>query len=406
LTIDDKGEEWLRVITWFQVWARAQEMNPGSTIQGEDADWAGDLGLRRARVLLLGQINPRIHIVTHFGINNQTFNNIRKPQLYIHDGWVQFEVIPKAFAVGAGLHYWNGVSRMTNASTLNFLAMDAPILNWHTSERTDQFARQMGLFGKGKLGGFDYRVAVNKPFAVTTELAPGGMADYSASNNTFSYTGYGQWQFGDKEGNLLPYTVGTYLGKRKIFNVGAGAYYHPEAMGQLSANGANTETFDQLATGVDVFVDRPVGDGAITAYGVWYHYDFGPNNIRNIGIMNTGGCPTDADGNSQCGSFNGAGNAYPTMGTGEHFYLQAGYLLPFQPGKLGIQPYATAQYSIMEAIDDPATIYELGSNWYIKGQSAKISTHYRNRPVVEASGDQIVSSPRANEVIPQFAVTF
>lgn len=397
IAFGDSGDQWLRIITWAQVWGRAMELNPGSTVMGDEEDFEADIGIRRARVLMLGQISPRTHIVMHFGINNQTFNGARKPQMYIHDGWVQQEVVDKVLTVGAGLHYWHGVSRMTNASTLTFLAVDAPILNWVTIERTDQFARQMGVFAKGRLGGLDYRVALNKPFTVEQELVPGGMADYTA-NHSFAYAGYVQYMFGDKEANLVPYTVGTYLGKKSVFNIGAGAHFHPEATASLDADGTTTEEHDLLATGVDVFVDRPVGGGAVTAYGVWYHLDYGPDHVRNIGIMNVAAGGT---------SFNGAGNSYPVMGTGEHFYAQVGYLVPGKVGAARVQPYGTVQYSLMEGLDDPSTVYEAGANWYINGHNAKVTTHYRSRPIFEASGSGAITlSERASEGIVQATIMF
>jgi hypothetical protein len=36
-----------------------------------------------------------------------------------------------SFTLGAGLHYYMGLSRLTMASTLNFLTIDAPILTGH-----------------------------------------------------------------------------------------------------------------------------------------------------------------------------------------------------------------------------------------------------------------------------------
>ena len=58
--------------------------------------------------------------------------------------------------MGAGLHYWNGVSRLSSQSTLNFMTLDAPIFNWTNIEATDQFARQFGIYAKGQLDRLDY----------------------------------------------------------------------------------------------------------------------------------------------------------------------------------------------------------------------------------------------------------
>jgi hypothetical protein len=63
---------------------------------------------------------------------------------------------------------------------------------------------------------------------------------------------------------------------------------------------------------------------AVTAYSVLYDYDFGPNYLRNVGIMNIG----SVDPNFTGVELAGAGNAQPTMGSGNIWYTQAGVLLP------------------------------------------------------------------------------
>jgi hypothetical protein len=102
-------------------------------------------------------------IVTHFGINNQTFTNGgagssgtggygagKKPGIFFHDG-TNALVLPErqkfSLTMGGGLHYYMGLSRATMASTLNFL-----LFLTGRCENSDQFARQMGLFAKGKYG--------------------------------------------------------------------------------------------------------------------------------------------------------------------------------------------------------------------------------------------------------------
>jgi hypothetical protein len=165
IDLNDEGTQWIRFITWLQIWARAQELNPGTRVDGSPQSENFDIGVRRARFLVFGQVIPRVRILFHAGMNNQSFVTGLRPDFYIHDAWTDFEVIPDGILwLGGGLHYWNGLSRHANASTLNFLGMDAPISNWFTIERTDQFARQMGLFAHGQIEGFDYRIALNRPF--------------------------------------------------------------------------------------------------------------------------------------------------------------------------------------------------------------------------------------------------
>ena len=404
LTLKLGKKEFIRFITWHQVWLRFTELNPGSTINGVDQDNIFDIGLRRSRFLALAQLNE-FQIVTHFGINNQTFNNAKKPQLFMHDVWAQYALAKNYLSVGFGLHYWHGISRMTNASTLNFMALDAPITNWPTIERSDQFARFLGIWAKGQIGGLDYRVSINKPFTASDDPLV-DRAGYNGTNNTLSFAGYFEYQFLDRESNTLPYKVGTYIGGKKVFNLGVGFYYHPESMQSLDpGNTENLRLHDQVLIGVDAYADMPLGErdssGALSAYLVFYNYDFGPNHLRSIGIMNLAGGGT---------SVNGRGNAYPSIGTGQHVYFQGGYLLP--PNWFGgweFMPYVAFQYSNMELLDDPMILFEGGFNWFLQGHHAKMTFAFRSRPVFES--DSIVSpdanitaDSRASEAIVQMMI--
>ena len=100
-------------------------------------------------------------------------------------------------------------------------------------------------------------------------------------------------------------------------------------------------------------------------------------------------------------SFNGAGNAYPVIGTGEHVYTQWGYLLPGSGVRL--QPYATLQASFMERLDDPMLVFEVGANLLLSGHNAKVTLNYRSRPVYAVNGDKIEASSRASELILQLS---
>lgn len=151
----------------------------------------------------------------------------KRPQIYIHDAWTEYAIKPGKLHIGAGLHYWNGVSRLSSHSTLNFMTMDAPIFNWFNIEATDQFARQLGIYAKGQLGKLDYRIHLNKPFAFGSSLSAVTSANaVNVLNENWSTGGYLNYMFWESESNALPYFVGTYLGKKKVLNVGAGWYTH------------------------------------------------------------------------------------------------------------------------------------------------------------------------------------
>ncbi|MEM1416285.1 MAG: hypothetical protein AAGH15_15360 [Myxococcota bacterium] len=398
LNLSEDGDYWVRFITWHQLWIRQQQQNPGTTVNGDDRDWSWDAGIRRSRFLVLAQLD-RLQMMFHAGINNQTFSNARKPGLFVHDLWTSYEVIEDIWVLGAGLHYFNGVSRLANASTLFFMTLDMPIFNWHVIETSDQFARQMGIFSTLRLCKFDLQMAVNRPFVVRgREPVPGdaqNVADYREDVNTPSFAGYATWSFFEQESNLLPYRRGTYLGKKKVLNVGGGWYWQNDAM--VSLSDTDTRRFhDILGLGVDVFADIPLSNGsAITGYAGYNYFDFGPNNLRNIGIMNVG----DAGSGT---SMNGRGNAYPTIGTGHIVYAQGGYLLPGRPLGVQLQPYFGIQVSAFDALDEVSTVFDVGANFFMIGHNAKITINYRNRPIFMMNTDgDAVNDSRASEIITQ-----
>lgn len=405
--LNEDGSKFMRVIAWNQIWMRSAQMNPGTMIGGEATSTATDIGNRRLRFLAYAQISKRYMILTHFGINNQTFINGgaagtsgtggygagKKPGLFFHDAWNEYAVVlPEkdkkfSFTLGAGLHYYMGLSRLTMASTLNFLTIDAPIFNWPLIENSDQFARQVGLFAKGKYGKLEYRLSYNKPYA--TNLTPANTTNASnavAVDNSgmtkWSKAGYFEYQFLDQEANVLPFKVGSYLGTKKVFNIGAGFYTAPDAT-KTSVN-STINKHDIKLFSADVFLDMPIGKKenkmAVTAYSVLYDYDFGPNYLRNVGIMNIGSVDPNFTGNR---AIAGAGNAQPTIGSGNIWYTQAGILLPNKEAKpkVRIQPFGAVTYKNFDALTQSSTQFDVGSNFFIDGHHAKITAQYSTRPV-------------------------
>jgi len=424
LELNDDGSNFIRFVTWHQVWLRAIQNNPGTIVDGSDDEWTGDIMLRRSRFLIFGEIDNRVLILTHFGINNQTFTNGGvfgdgfRPQIYFHGAWAEFRAIEDYLFLGGGLIYWTGVSRMTTASTLNFLALDAPILNWPTIERTDQFARQLGIYAKGEIATMHYQVALTRPFVrdIAAFVRPEDavpQANYNAVANSFALHGYFAYQFLDQESHKVPYTVGSYLGTKRVLNVGAGFHWHPNGTVSCDSDGAggcpedDQSLNDIFLFGADVFADLPMGDGALTAYLAYYYYDFGPDALRRIGIGNLASGNEAADPDAPNGAF---GNAYPNIGTGNHVFTGLGYMLPVRPfGQHKIVPYTTFQVSSLEALEDPSIIFGLGAKYHLIGHHASVTLHWRNRPTfiqddagVVALSDRVEN--RANELIMQLMI--
>lgn len=414
LKLNEDGSKFVRFIMWHQFWATATQNNPdtrdvqGNLIDGSEnakGAWSTDIGLRRSRFLAYAQISPRAMILTHWGINNQSFiggatapsgpnattsvsNNGKKPQIFIHDAWTEFEVKKDKLYLGAGLLYWNGISRLTSHSTLNFMTLDAPIFNWPTIEATDQFARQFGIYAKGQLGRLDYRLALNKPFASgsTPANVPKNDVAVNVLNENWATSGYVNWMFWDKESNKLPFYVGSYLGSKKVLNVGAGFYHHPGASLYRSADGIDSVYQANTAIGADVFLDMPLNKAKGTALSVlatYYNFNFGKNFIRNVGIMNLHGTPGTEN------SFAGGGNAQPTIGTGSIYYLQAGYQLPKLKNGTAFMPYLTVTHKDFDRLSDASTQFGLGLNYFVTGHNAKITLEYQTRPVYKIENTDV-----------------
>ncbi|MCU0352061.1 MAG: porin [Flavobacterium sp.] len=411
--VNDDGSKYMRFIAWNQIWLRSQELNPGSMIADEASTTNTDIANRRLRLLAYAQISPRYMIVTHIGINNQTFTNGgaqgatgtggygagKKPGLFFHDAWNEYAlVLPQegkkfSMTIGGGLHYYMGLSRMTMSSTLNYMTIDAPIFNWPLIENSDQFARQIGIFAKGKYDKIEYRFSINKPYA--TNLVPTDVTDASNAiavdnngNAKWSKAGYVEYQFFDSESNFLPFKVGSYLGTKKMLNVGAGFYVAPESS-RSSVNGI-IEKHDTNLFALDVFADLPIGTKekkmAFTGYSVFYSYDFGPNYLRNIGIMNTSIADPNFVGNRP---ISGVGNSQPMIGTGNIWYTQAGFLLPNakEKPKVRIQPFTAFTHKNFEALDKSSNQFDFGANFFLDGHHAKITTQYSTRPVYLAPNE-------------------
>ncbi|MGD9327495.1 MAG: porin [Cyclobacteriaceae bacterium] len=413
LNMSEDGSYYLRVLLWAQIWTTLVDNNPGTIGYDLKPDNSStNIGIRRARMLFWAQMGPRWMILTHFGINNQTFTNGgylgtdgKKPQLYIHDVWTEYTIFPKKLYVGAGLHYWNGVSRMANASTLNFMTLDAPIFNWYAIETNDQFGRQLGFYVKGQLNRLDYRFAFNQPFRngrdpyVQTERTTTGFNSELAAKNawttTWSQAGYLKYMFKDIEAGKLPYEIGLCMDGQELLNIGAGFYNHPKSTYTMDPGTGNDSLkfYNQTIFGLDVFYNHFVGNKGylINTYAMFQNMNYGKNYLRNIGILNTSnviGTEEQLGDEYANRSVMGAGNRQPTLGTGNILYAQFGLRFPTFKNGSAFMPYVTGTYKNFEAIDEPSLQYDLGLNYFINKHYAKVTLQYSARPIYKFDSSQ------------------
>ncbi len=354
--LNEDGSKYIRFILWHQMW-----------LQGGSEQKGPKFSIRRSRVLAYAQISPRFLILTHFGLNslgagNLTANpnsqsNNQRSLLFLHDAWAEFAVEPGKLHIGSGLHYWNGISRLTNQSTLNMMTLDNPggqggvsvsdarLFPWSNITTSDQFARHLGIYAKGSLGKFGYRISANnaRNNIGTLGSEPTFQVDNSTGTGTWNYAGYFKYDIFDKESDKLPYFVGTYLGKKKVLSIGAGFHYHPDA---LAVNDLNTRE-NVFHAAFDVFYDAPINERlAISALGAYYNYNYG----------DTAGSP--------------GGALVPSSGSIVHG--QVGLL--FRNAKL--MPYVKYNTQSLDFTPDNGNEFGVGLNYFINGHFAKITAEF------------------------------
>jgi len=384
LYLNSDSTHFLKATLVSQVWLRYNQNNPGSTVFNNLEKNTFDIGLRRTRIQMFGLISDRVFVYTQFGQNNFNYLSTRKVGAFFHDVVGEYAISPKHLWLGAGLTGWSGLSRYASPSVGTILSLDAPLFEQATNDATDQFLRKLSMYGKGKLGKLDYRVALSKPMAIENSTLYNSKitenSDFARTLPHLQSQGYFMYQFYDQESNQMPYAVGTYLGKKRVLNLGAGFIYQKDAMSHL-VNITDSVTTALKMFAVDVFYDVPLNKGkgtAITAYAGYFNMDFGKGYVRNLGPMS----PTNGV-KAGMGSFNGTGSAYPIIGTGKTLYAQVGYLLPNKVlGKYGkLQPYTAFTYSGFDRLNDPVKVVDVGCNWLMNGHGSKLSFNYQNRPI-------------------------
>ena len=419
IKFNEDGSKYLKFGFWNQTWLRVIENNPGTAVNGTPQTTTYDAGIRRMRITATAQLSPRYLIFIQMGINNQSFisgggngtggNGAgKKAVFFFHDAYNEFAILPaineetkkkNAFNLymGAGLHSWNGVSRLTNASSNRMLTADLPVFNFNTIEVSDQFARQMGIFAHGEWNRLAYRVNVNKPFATNLVPVVNGPALDNNKSGKLSFAGYFDYQFFDTENRSSPFLAGTHLGEKRILNVGAGFYSTKDGTVTQPQEGV-FENHDITIFGADVFTELPIGakdkEMSLSIYSVLYNYNFGPNYIRTTGLMNPGTADPDFTGTV---AKEGFGNAKYLLGTGKIWYTQAGFLLPKFSDKIRIQPYVTYTLKDLKALSETGHFYDLGTNILLDGHNAKIALQYSSRPLYDAATNTVFK--RAGEVI-------
>ncbi|APD07711.1 hypothetical protein UJ101_02210 [Flavobacteriaceae bacterium UJ101] len=398
LNLDETGKTYIKGSLRGQFWARYYDTNPGTTVNGDPTGSITDFSIRRIRANISAQLTPKIFVYALLGGNNINSKTEKDFEFDILDFYAEYE-FSKAISIGMGESSWDGLDRWNVRSSKSLMALDAPLFSLLTVNKNDDLARGLGAWAKGQIGKFDYILAIKSPTTYGVE-ATEGKVDFALNNTKKRTSGYVKYEFWDNESNKTAYSggTGTYLGKKKLLNLGAGFMLQPDMTSQL-VNGIE-EYYDYKNWAIDAFLEFPLNErnAALTSYLGFFNTNFGPNYIRNLGANDI----ADSSGTS----FNGGGNDYPMMGTGETIFFQLGYLLPkFKKSTHRVQPNIAVQYSDFDALDDPMVTYDLGINYYLKGHSNKLTLGYQDRPIFnENELGKIKKTSRRGMLILQYQI--
>lgn len=406
LKLNEDGSHYIKATFSNQTWFRYADYNAGTTVLGDPKSQGFDIGLRRTRFQLYGQLTDHVTFYFQLGQNNFNFisgnggvpdNNSpyvnRKAQFFIHDAMADYRIKKGSdvLYLGGGLTITNGLSRFSQPSVSTIMSLDVPVFAQATVDQTDEFSRKLSVFARGQIGKLDYRLVLSDPFPINTNGSIAGpplIAAPNSPNATFAqvghekqYQGFFLWNFFDKESHATPYMTGTYLGKKKVLNLEAGFIHQANATWTGDGTVAGTQYHDMDLWSVAVFYDAPLNaeqGTALNAYAGYFNTNYGTGYLRYNGSMNpangttTPGAPT-----------NSYGVAFPMFGTGSVFYGQVGYLLKkdlLGEGNGTLMPYATLQSAKFDRLDKQMNVWDFGLNWLIKGHTSKITLDYQIRP--------------------------
>ncbi len=409
LKLNESGSRYFQITFLNQVWVRGNENNPGTLVEGVAENQSFDIGLRRTRMQMMGQITDRAFIYFQFGQNNfnAQYNSAsnRKIAPFFHDALGEYRLSSaNQLKIGGGLSIISGLSRFSQPSIGTITTLDVPVFAQTTVDQTDQFSRKLSIYARGQVGHFDYRLILSDPFPIMsngqTPPALATVANFAQKGHSLQQQGYLIYQFFDHENHTTPYMTGSYLGSKKIVNIAVGGIYQANAMWAKGIQGDTTYQ-DMKHFAIESFVDMPINAAkhtAISAYLGYFNTNYGQNYLRYNGIMNPANGTNLTAANSITGQGPTYGNAYPMFGTGHVVYTQIGYLNASR-----FMPYAAATIAKYDRLGNSTTsTYNLGLNYYLQGNKAKLSLDLQNRPSYEVKQGEIVSGNRLNSLTLQF----
>lgn len=318
----------LRVQTWYQ-FVEDGKKNGTKNLH--------DFMARRFYFYLNGEITPDIGFFAHIAADRIGQDGLDNSSLglgsgiAVRDAWIYYNV-NESFKIQMGRMYVPFTRNFGTTSTFALLPIDLTF---------NQGGVRGSIFYASKVGRDDGMVIWGNPFKGKLQYRLGifeGVEDADNPDDNLRFAGRLSLNFLEPETSW--FNKGTYLGEKKVLALGLGFDYQPD----LTLSGKDDR--DNFGWTVDLFLDHPVGKGAITLESAFINVQNVTQTLRYSWL--TGGDDADI------------------------YYIQGGYLFPCPIGLGKIQPYF--RYERLAVEHKPDTAFpSLGINYFVKGHDAKLT---------------------------------
>lgn len=364
--------QWLQVHFLLQAQyqsAAIWDKNEGET--DSDATWDSTFKLRRARIILSGQVAKNVS----FFVETDDYNRGGRGKAgaagssgegtFIQDAYVDFTIAPEfKIAMGMILLPFMHHNRQSAVSLLG-VDYNVDVVKF----MNHNVWRDTGIEVRGLLAGgvIDYRIGVFQGLERDLDVRDDGG---NTTNDNFNedaaprFVGRIQLNLMDAEDGF--FYSGNYLGKKKIVSFGAGIDYQNDAGIDYDYQNSTPRKVDNyFAWTVDLTIDYPFAPGTVFALQGAY-----------VAIDNRWSRSTVTTANTATGALE-TDYTYTYYGEEYGYFVQAGLLLmnTIQP----VIKYSTWVNKNKNATgDDTSTYLTFGLNYFISGHNANIKIEYRH----------------------------
>ncbi len=318
--------------------------------------WAGDFFVRRARILLFGDVTPFVNYFVETDEPDYGKRGNNNPSFFVQDAYITLHLYKNDLKLDMGMLLLP-FSHNGRQAASSLLPVDYDISSVFGRYPVEGSQSVVGRVFGAELSGFVIHGHLNYIFLVSNgQDAQATKITTSTAvlnpNDTKRFTGRLQYNVFNTDDVLGFFYAGTYLGAKRILSVGASYDEQPNSISDDLENVNFTKVGNYSAYDVDVFLDYPIAypsidSGVVTVQAAYLRYNYDNLNYND----------------------------------GTAFYVEAGYLFPWVVGWGRLEPVIKIDnFSSSETPSNGTylkfTRYHFGVNYWIKEHEANIKAEY------------------------------